>query len=237
MTVTAAARRPAMLNMAVATATATAAWGAGRLNRTRCGSFNGRRRARVSHICSFLCVCVCQCRHRSRAHHHTPSVVHPVWSSSPSTQGKELLSELAYTTPHGPQRELGDHLSLPRQVGIPLFVQVDAVCSNHGTKVRGLVLLDLTQHIVIVICTLLFTFVTALNPHSHPRSRLFVRAAPSAIGIYPQSSQRFIPAQSWPAALTCCGVIILPEMVHWSAGPGLIRLDLPRSILASSLLL
>lgn len=157
---------------------------------------------------------------------------------SSSTQGKELLSELASTIPHGPQRELGDRLSLPRQVGIPLFVQVDAVCSNRSTKVPGVMLLDLTQHIVIIIRTLLFTFVTALNPRSHPHPRLRVQAVPSAIGIYPQfSSRRFTPAQSWPTALTCCGVIILPAMVPWSAGPGLIRLDLPYLILESSLLL
>lgn len=70
-------------------------------------------------------------------HHHTPCMVHPVWSSSPSTQGRALLSELAYTTPQGPQRELGDRLSLPRQVGIPLFVQVDAVCSNRRHQSSG----------------------------------------------------------------------------------------------------
>lgn len=99
-------------------------------------------------------------------------------------------------------------------------------------------LLDLAQHIVIIIRTLLFTFVTALNPRSHPHSWLCVRAVPSATGIYPQfPPKRFIPVQSWLAALTCCGVIILPAMVPWPAGPGLIRLDLPHWILASSLLL
>lgn len=53
----------------------------------------------------------------------------PVWSSPPSIQGKG-----ASLMPKTPRPTTGAWRP-PEQVGIPLFVQANAVCSNHSSKV------------------------------------------------------------------------------------------------------
>lgn len=96
-----------------------------------------RQKKSVGELHLFLSVCVggyvCACGSHDHDPSTRPSFVHPVWSSPPPIQG-ERATQVAYATPHGPQRELGDRLSLAGQVGIPLFVQVDARLRHQAPK-------------------------------------------------------------------------------------------------------